>query len=91
MASYHEHCNDCIAELGEPFGEVHNWLDEFFVRLGCSVKHRDVRHHEDGVEEVRARWGDRAAEAAIIHIRRDFKGWLPKNSLEVQEWRITNF
>ena len=91
MASYEEHCNDCIVALGEPFGKVHRWLDEFFVRLGYSVKHRDVRHHEDGIEEVRRMWGDRAAEAARIHIKKDFKGWVPKDSLEVQDWRIKNF
>lgn len=88
MASFNEHCQDCIIELGEPFPEVHRWLDALFVRLGYSVKHRDARHHVDGIEQVRKMWGDRAAEAARIHIEKDFNGWVPKNSLEVQEWRL---
>jgi hypothetical protein len=88
MARYEEHCEDCVRELGEPFGEVHKWLDEFFARLGFCEKHRDVRHHEVGIEEARVKWGDRAAEAARIHIRKDFDGWVPKDTLEVQEWRM---
>jgi hypothetical protein len=75
MALRQEHCKDCIRELGEPFGQVHEWLDEFFPSLG--TKHRSVRHHVNGVEEVRRMWGDRAALAAEIHIRRDFYGKIP--------------
>jgi len=88
MAHHKVHCEDCIAQLGESFAEVHHWLDELFPVLGFCEKHRDVRHHEDGIGEVRKMWGDRAAEAARIHIARDFDGWVPKNSNEVQEWRM---
>lgn len=91
MASFHEHCKDCIRELGRPFPEVHRWLDELFPVLGFSVKHREARHHMDGIEDVRRKWGDSAAEAARVHIARDFDGWVPKDSLEVQKWRIDNF
>lgn len=36
-----------------------------------------MRHHRQGIEEVRRLWGDRAALAAEIHIRQDLKmeGW----------------
>ncbi len=68
MASFEEHCADCRHELGEDFAHVHKWLDALFKVLG--PKHRSARHHTDGVEQVREMWGDRAALAAEIHIRR---------------------
>ena len=77
MASRQEHCNDCVIALGEPFGQVHDWLDEFFPTLGPA--HRSVRHHVGGIEEVRGMWGDRAAEAAAIHIRKDYYGKIPED------------
>lgn len=70
MAKFEEHCLDCAKELGEPFPKVHIWLDGLFIIL--RHKHREVRHHQDGVEEVRKMWGDMAAKAAEIHIKRDY-------------------
>jgi hypothetical protein len=75
MASREEHCRDCVAALGEDFGKVHDWLDEFFSSLG--PHHRYLRHHTGGVEEVRLMWGDKAAEAAILHIKKDYCGQVP--------------
>ena len=75
MASFEEHCADCRRELGEDFEPVHIWLDELFKVLG--PKHRSARHHTGGVEQVRKIWGNRAAQAAEIHIRRDCGGKLP--------------
>lgn len=88
MASFAEHCRDCVEKLGQPYEKVHKWLDEFFIKLRRHARHRDARHHEDGIEEVRKMWGDEAAKAARIHIEKDFGGWVPKNSKEVQEWRM---
>jgi len=85
MASLEEHCEDCLKELGEDFRRVHIWLDELFGKLG--PKHRDARHHSAGVEQVRQKWGDRAAKAAEIHIRKDCLGKLPTES-EVQMWGL---
>ena len=83
MASLAVHRADCIEALGEGFDYVHEWLDEFFSVVG--PQHRSIRHNNAGVEEVRAKWGDKAAQAARIHIDRDgenFKQsesglWLP--------------
>jgi DNA-binding GntR family transcriptional regulator len=88
MASFIEHCKDCKEQLGEEFPQVHKWLDEYFPILHFDARHRDVRHHEEGIEEVRKMWGDRAAEAARVHISKDFDGWVPKTPNEVQEWRF---
>ena len=75
MASLSQHCADCRRELGEPFEHVHQCLDALFKVL--RQKHRSVRHHAGGVEQVRKMWGDRAARAAEIHIRRDCGGVVP--------------
>ena len=75
MASREQHCEDCRKALGNDFDYVHQWLDELFPRLG--PKHRSARHHQGGVEQVRNMWGDKAAEAAEIHIKRDCRGRVP--------------
>lgn len=70
-----EHCKECLYKLGEEHREVHKWLDEFFNELGPA--HRAVRHHAGGVEEVRQKWGQSAADAAILHIKSDCHGKIP--------------
>jgi hypothetical protein len=41
------------------------------------MRHRGLRHHLEGIEEVRRKFGDQAAEAARQHIISDLKmeGW----------------
>jgi DNA-binding GntR family transcriptional regulator len=91
MAGHETHARDCLEQLGEEFGEVHEWLDEYFDSMG--TQHRSVRHHKEGIEEARKKWGDRAAMAAEIHIRRDFDGRIPdRDELEFKnkfliDWR----
>jgi len=75
MAAMDEHCRDCVRELGERFEHVHLWLDELQEEFG--PMHRAFRHHTDGIEMVRSKWGDQAAKAAEIHIRRDCRGLIP--------------
>ena len=75
MPLFEKHCADCRNALGEDFAEVHRWLDEFYPTMG--PRHRSVRHHTAGVEEVRRLWGDRAVQAAEIHIRADHRGRIP--------------
>jgi hypothetical protein len=69
MPDLKTHCQDCLNELGEDFKDVHIWLDELFKYLGPA--HREFRHTRQGIEEVRKRWGDKAALAAKIHLKRD--------------------
>jgi len=85
MASREVHCADCVAELGEPFGHVHDWLDAFYPELGHD--HRPERHHDEGVEEVRRMWGDQAAQAAEIHIKRDYYGEIPTKD-QADLWKL---
>lgn len=90
MSEYKVHCADCKRLLGEEFGEVHEWLDEFFMLPKYGTHHRKVRHNQKGVEEVKAKWGIRAAWAAEIHIKRDLKeegydGDIPKDEEEYKK------
>jgi hypothetical protein len=68
-----EHEQDCIAKLGAPYTEVHQWLDEFAGSPEYGMKHRRKRHHQAGIKEVRQLFGDDAAEAARIHIEADLR------------------
>lgn len=88
MSSYKEHCIECQKKLGKDWSVVHLWLDEFFAKMGWDVKHRDIRHHEVGIEEVRKMWGDDAAAAARLHIEADFYGYVPKDADDVMKWRV---
>lgn len=83
MATIEEHCKDCRSVLGEDFRNVHEWLDEFFPTKG--LRHRGVRHHREGIEEIRNMWGNRAARAAHIHIKKDCYGKIPSRE-EAELW-----
>jgi hypothetical protein len=89
MPSFEQHCAESITLCGQPYGEVHRWLDEFAGKPPYGMKHRKKRHHQTGIEEVRRLWGDEAAAAARQHIISDLKmeGWteeqpFPKNEHE---------
>lgn len=74
-----EHEKECRQMLGEPFTEVHKYLDQFAGKPECGMRHRSKLHHEAGIELVRKQFGDRAAEAARLHIESDLmqEGWDP--------------
>ena len=77
MARLEVHEKDCRERLGEPFTEVHKWLDEYAKKYPVTIfqdQHRKYRHNKKGIEEIRKQLGDKAAEAAILHLCRDFFG-----------------
>ena len=74
MARFEDHCFVDERHIDRAFPHVHRWLDEFAVKLGNA--HRRERHHLEGVEEVRERWGSDAARAAELHILVDM-GHIP--------------
>jgi hypothetical protein len=78
MSDLATHCKETLEKLGQDFKEVHEWLDAFFPQMGPS--HRKMRHHREGIEEVRALWGDAAAQAAELHIKADLSGHVPKKA-----------
>jgi len=73
MPSLTEHCSETAALLGKRFEEVHRWLDEFAGQPGYGMRHRKLRHHLAGIEQVRKLWGDQAAAAARLHMMADLK------------------
>jgi hypothetical protein len=77
MSTFEKHCRDAELKFGEPFEEVHRWLDEFQGTPKYGMRHRRVRHHEAGILEDRALFGEKAAEVARQHIVADLKeeGW----------------
>ena len=93
MSSLQEHCEECQKALGKEYKEVHEWLDELFRYMPGDVGHRFFRHHKEGVEKIRERWGDEAAKAAEMHIRADYPGLekIPsmKDYEQFAEWRWT--
>jgi hypothetical protein len=73
MSSFNQHCEESRVRFGQSFEEVHRWLDEFAGKPPYGMRHRRVRHHEAGIREVRALFGEQAAETAWQHIIADFK------------------
>jgi hypothetical protein len=71
---FNEHCRITKELLGEEFQEVHKWLDEFHGKEPYHTKHRFLRHHKQGIEEVRKIYGDKAALAAKQHVLSDLLG-----------------
>ena len=75
---FKEHCDESIRYFGEPFEQVHHWLDHFAVYFSVTGEHkfnpyhRKYRHHLAGADEVEKKWGRKAYEAAIRHIISDF-------------------
>jgi len=87
MSSFKKHCEDCAKALGNPWPEVHKFLDQYAGKVpGELANHRVELHHKNGIAMVRAKWGDEAAKAAEIHIREDFMGELPEDGGDVKLW-----
>ena len=58
MPFFEQHCQEAAAQFGEPYAEVHQWLDEFADQPPYVMRHRKKRHHQVGIEEVRRIWGN---------------------------------
>ncbi len=89
MPSFEQHCAEARTTFGAPFEDVHRWLDEYAGRPPWGMRHRRLRHHQSGIEQVRVLWGNTAADAARQHIMADLRleGWttecpFPRNEEE---------
>ena len=72
---FENHCQRTLLVLGHEMPHVHEWMDEeAWTTGGFNPHHRRVRHHRQGIEQVRARWGDEAAKAAERHVLDDLFG-----------------
>lgn len=81
MADLTEHCATCQKLLGNAFKEVHAFLDHFFPQYGMS--HRQILHHQLGVELIAAQFGEEVRAAAELHIIEDL---MPGVELD-QDWQ----
>ena len=82
---FQDHCLECERELGKAWEVVHRWLDEFAKHYHDPITkhyHWLHRHHTDGVEEVRHKWGDQAERAAELHIISDMGEVLSYSQLQ---------
>jgi hypothetical protein len=81
MARFEAHCEETVALFGEPFEAVHRWLDAFAGQPPYGMRHRRVRHHEAGIREAIALFGEEAGPVARQHIITDLKeeGWTERD------------
>jgi len=89
---FEEHCQRCHALLGDRFDQVHIWLDHFaYVPSTLTHEayydpmHRQYRHHVQGIIEIRQKWGQPAATAAVVHILDDLfpGGWAEEDAIRI--------
>jgi len=76
MSYIEEHCKDCVEELGEPFYEVHAFLDQYsemFPITHFAAYHRTFLHNTYGLRLVKAMWGEKAWKAAVLHVVTDYR------------------
>lgn len=80
MPSLEEHCRESEALFGEPFREVHLWLDAFAGQQGYGMRHRLVRHHLQGIRRAVELFGLEAEAPSRQHIVSDLRqeGWTEK-------------
>ena len=77
MCSFKQHCEESIKLFGKPYEEVHSWLDEFAYTQDRGLRHRQLRHHQSGIDELASIMGDEIREPAKRHIISDIsqEGW----------------
>ena len=75
--NFEDHCEESERLFGNRFEEVHKWLDEFAGTPEYGMRHRKMRHHHDGINQVIKLFGEEAGKAAKQHILSDLKleGW----------------
>ena len=52
MSKFEDHCQESSRLFGDPYEEVHRWLDEFQGTERYRMRRRRVRHHEAGIREA---------------------------------------
>jgi len=83
MSALRVHEDQCRKILGEPFTEVHQFLDQYNDPVAhpfTAHLHRRRLHHLTGLQLVAQRFGGLAFLAACLHILEDCLGYLPQES-----------
>jgi len=71
-----EHARSCEAAFGNPFTEVHDFLDQYSKAF--PGQHRKLYHHRQGLALVAELFGPEAVKAAERHILED-EGVIPED------------
>jgi hypothetical protein len=87
MSKFEDHCQESIRLFGDPYEEVHRWLDEFQGTERYRMRHRRVRHHEAGIREAVKLFGEQAGAVTRQHIISDLKeeGWTERDPFPQDE------
>lgn len=87
MSTIEEHCKESLLLFGKNFARVHSWLDEFAGKHPYGMRHRKLRHHEDGIQAVIVLFGIEAGPVARQHIESDLReeGWKPNDPFPKNE------
>jgi hypothetical protein len=87
MSTFEKHCEESIKLFGQPYDEVHHWLDEFQGTPKYKMRHRRVRHHEVGIKQAAKIFGEVAGKVARQHIISDLKeeGWTESDHFPLDE------
>ncbi|MCK9296178.1 MAG: hypothetical protein M0P70_13965 [Desulfobulbaceae bacterium] len=80
MSHFEKHNETTLRLLGKDFVQVHAFLDRFYPIYGAS--HRNIFHHQAGIELIVKKIGEDARDAAEIHIIEDL---LPQ--ADIEKWR----
>ncbi|MEG6549180.1 hypothetical protein V6C53_02925 [Desulfocurvibacter africanus] len=87
MASFEEHCAQAERSFGQPYAELHLWLDEYCGKPGYGTRHRRARHHEAGIREAVRIFGPDVEMVARQHIITDLRqeGWTEQDAFPQDE------
>lgn len=78
-----EHERHSLRVLGNPFTEIHEWLDQYYEVVD-NVAHRVVLHHRYGIELGVSLFGESARRALELHVEDDFE-FIPDTPDEVAQ------
>jgi hypothetical protein len=78
-----EHERHSLRVLGNPFTEIHEWMDQYYGVVD-NVAHRVVLPHRYGIELGTSLFGESARRALELHIEDDFE-FIPGTPDEVAQ------
>jgi hypothetical protein len=78
-----QHEKICTEAFGQPFPEIHAFLDQYYAQFP-GINHRRLLHHKRGVELVILEFGEEARGPAKQHIELDW-GFLPESWEELDQ------
>jgi hypothetical protein len=90
-----DHEKQSIDWFGEPWTEVHVFLDQFAPKFR-GAEHRRILHTVEGVAEVVRRFGEESRPVAELHIKEDWNRYcgvydVPERAeIDLDNWLLLN-